>query len=139
MTALRELKDTDLPKYRRSIAIKQKYLCGICGCSLGGVKHALDHGHHNGMLRGVLCNTCNRSEGKLKKGAEYMVKSTHLVKTDYIQFLKNLIDYLEHHHTNPSNVIHPTYDLKKGRQKPKKRTVKRTVKRTAKPKPTKRK
>jgi len=135
MTALRELKDTDLPKYRRSIAIKQKYLCGICGCSLGGVRTALDHCHSKGHLRGMLCSQCNQAEGRMRKSAQIRVQSTHLIRSDFIQWMKNLIDYLEHHDQHPSKVIHPTYDLKKGKQKPKKRTVKRT----AKPKPTKRK
>ncbi len=83
---------------------------------------ALDHSHKTGDLRSTLCGTCNRNEGKVLKAMVYMAKKTHMTWTDCIQWLRNLADYLEYHRDNPSGIIHPTFDLKTGKQKPKKRS-----------------
>lgn len=124
---VREITDKDVPVYRRSIAVKQKYLCAICGCSLAAVKHALDHSHTNGSLRGVLCNTCNRVEGRVLKAVLYMAPRHHLAKEDSMSWLKAMIAYIEHHKASPSNIIHPTFDLAKGKQRPVKRTKRRAT------------
>jgi|TARA_R110002012_G_scaffold211900_3_gene382899 hypothetical protein len=61
------------------------------------------------------------SEGKVKAGILYMTPKTNLGYTDKIQWLKNLVKYWEYHEKNPSGIIHPTFDLKTGKQKPVKR------------------
>ena len=116
-----QIKTSEIPKYRKMFAAKQKYKCALCGTSIAAGMVALDHCHTTGHLRGVLCGTCNRNEGKLKKAAQYMAKITHLSKTNYIGFLQRLIDYLKYYEDNPSGIVHPTYDLEKGKQKPVKR------------------
>lgn len=116
-----QITDSDIAKYRKMFATKQKYKCPICGGNLANTVTALDHDHNNGMLRSTLCMACNRAEGKVKAGAHYMQKAEHLSKTNYIGWLKNLVDYLEFHFNNPSGIIHPTFDVEKGKQKPKKR------------------
>ena len=116
-----QIKAADIPRYRKMFATKQKYKCPLCGTSLATGLSALDHDHSTGELRGTLCGPCNRSEGKAKSGAHYMMKVTHLAKTDYIQWLKNLVAYLENSIKNPSGIIHPTFDVAKGKQKPRKR------------------
>lgn len=116
-----QIKSTDIAKYRKMFAIKQKYRCPICGGSLATGLPALDHSHTTGELRATLCGPCNRAEGKVKSGAHYMMKVTHLAKTDYLQWLKNLVAYLDYYSKNPTGIIHSTFDLEKGRQKPRKR------------------
>ena len=118
---MKQIKASEIAKYRNHLAGKQKYRCGICKAPLAGQVITLDHSHVDGRLRGALCNTCNRSEGKVKKAAQYMAKVTHLSKTDYLGFLKELVRYLEYFHENPRELYHPTFDLKTGKQKPVKR------------------
>jgi hypothetical protein len=65
----------------------QGHCCAICGKADGTDLHAgartrqlgVDHDHRTGMVRGLLCNDCNRAIGQLKddatvvrKAAEYM-------------------------------------------------------------------
>ena len=128
ITPLTPIKVKEIPKYRAMYALKQKYQCGICKKPLGTATMALDHDHDTGHIRGTLCMPCNRSEGKVKAGAKYMQKVTHLAKTNYIKFLINLVKYLVYHQKNPSNIIHPTFDLELGKTKPTKR--KRNVKKS---------
>lgn len=116
-----QIKTSEIPKYRRMIAGKQDYRCGICKARLAGSVQTLDHCHTTGRLRGVLCSSCNMSEGKVKKGAQYLSKSTHLSRTDYLSWLRALISYLENYNDNRKGVIHPTFDLTTGKQKPVKR------------------
>jgi len=121
-----QIKSNEISKYRSMFAAKQKYICPICKKSIAAGLVALDHSHDGkepdgGMIRGTLCNTCNRSEGRARRGAETMAKSNHMVKTNYIQWLKNLIIYLEFSMSNPSNIYHPSWDIQKNKQKPKKR------------------
>ena len=120
----RQIKSTEVPKYRKMYATKQKYICPVCGGSIATGMTALDHCHDTGMLRATLCGTCNRNEGKLKKAMRYMAAKSHLVWSDPIQWLRNLANYLEHHKENPSGVIHPTFDIEKGKQRPVKRKKK---------------
>ena len=116
-----QIKHTDIPKYRKMFAGKQRYICPICHGSLATGLTALDHSHTTGELRGTICGPCNRAEGKVKVGAQFMMKVTHLVRIDYLKWLKGLVAYLEYHAKNPSGIIHPTFDLEKGKQKPRKR------------------
>ena len=117
---MKQIKTTEIAKYRKMHALKSKYLCPICGAPLKE-RVALDHCHATGMLRATLCGQCNRAEGKVKSGAQYMAPTNSLPRTDYIQYLENLINYLKYHRDNPSNIIHPSFDLATGKQKPVKR------------------
>ena len=116
-----QIKTRDVERYRKMYAAKQRYICPMCGKSLAGDVTALDHDHSTGELRGTLCRPCNRAEGKVMAGAHYMMKVTHLAKVDYLKWLKGLVAYLEYHKKNPSGIVHPTFDLEKGKQKPRKR------------------
>lgn len=118
---IKQLKSTaDVSNHRRAKAIQQKYKCPICKGTLSG-KITLDHCHSTGHTRSTLCDSCNMSEGKVKAGILYMTPKTNLGYTDKIQWLKNLVKYWEYHEKNPSGIIHPTFDLKTGKQKPVKR------------------
>jgi hypothetical protein len=138
-----QLSPYQIKAYADMLKVKQKYKCPMCGCSLSYGRTALDHSHTTGMIRAVLCNQCNRSEGKVRFGMRYMAKSNHLVRTNPVAWLKNLVTYLEYHHKNPSKVFHPSFDVRLGKQKPvtkvkakrkcpKKKIVKKVVKKVVK-------
>lgn len=122
------LKPKDIPAYRQMFAAKQSHACGICGGRLAFESPCLDHDHANGMVRATLCGTCNRNEGKVRVAIRYMSRMHHLTRTDPIEWMRRLVTYLEYHRDNPTNIIHPSFDLKTGKQKPIKKAVKRKKK-----------
>lgn len=54
----------------------QSGVCAICGeqCSCRG-RLAVDHDHRTGVVRGLLCNNCNRSLGLLKDSREVLLSA----------------------------------------------------------------
>ena len=63
----------------------QGYRCGICATHLAEANPKnvhIDHCHDSGVIRGVLCNSCNMGIGMLK---------------DNVTVLKQAIVYLEKH------------------------------------------
>lgn len=71
---------------------EQKGVCAICGCSetKPNAKYlAVDHNHETGIVRGLLCNNCNRALGLLKDNKE---------------ILQNAIKYLEKYERSNSSV-----------------------------------
>jgi hypothetical protein len=52
--------------------------CAICGATRNGRHLCVDHDHSTGEVRGILCNTCNVTIGRIEKGpglqpfAEYL-------------------------------------------------------------------
>lgn len=121
----KQIRNGEIANYRKMYAAKQKYKCALCGCSIAKGMTALDHCHENGMLRATLCNHCNRAEGKVRKAMRYMAPKSHLVWSDETAFLEGLAEYIKYHKENPSNIIHPTFDIKTGKQKPVKRKKKK--------------
>ena len=62
-------------------------LCGICGTSAkAGRRHAIDHDHATGLVRGLLCHRCNVALGGLG---------------DSVEGLEAAIAYLQRHAANP--------------------------------------
>lgn len=54
---------------------EQKGVCAICGCpeTKPNAKYlAVDHNHETGIVRGLLCNNCNRALGLLKDNKEIL-------------------------------------------------------------------
>ncbi len=49
---------------------KQSYTCKICYSAITIEHSAIDHNHHTGEFRGVLCKTCNRALGLFKDNPE---------------------------------------------------------------------
>ena len=125
---MKQLKTGDIANVRKQLCAKQKYLCPICGSSIAGGEVHLDHCHDTGQIRAALCKVCNRNEGKVKYAMRYMAIKGHAVWKNPIGWLRALADYLEYHDSNPSGLIHPTFDAATGKQKPKKRTIKRRTK-----------
>ena len=121
-----QMKPKEVTAVRNQLAKIQNNICPICKqiSALGRFGH-LDHCHDTGLVRATLCATCNTNEGKVKYASKYMAKLRHLSKTDPIAWLKNLVAYLEYHRDNPSTLYHHSFDLVKGKQKPKKRKKRR--------------
>lgn len=79
-----------------SMLERQNHKCAICGIhkddAVSGVGGLLiDHNHHTGQLRGLLCHNCNIMLGQAR---------------DQPQILYNAIDYLERH-ANPTTTTAP--------------------------------
>ena len=123
--------------HRKLLAAKQKYQCPICKGSLAHGIQALDHCHKTGHVRAALCQSCNVGEGKVLAGMLFRTPIGNLAYKDKRQWLLNLIAYWDWHEANPSGVIHDTFDLMKGKQKPvaRKGTVKKATRAKPKTKP----
>lgn len=121
MHPVRQVKMGDIANIRKQMSLTQKYSCPICGSSLTTGKVALDHCHSTGYIRATICSVCNRNEGKVMKAMRYMAPKGHPVWSNPIGWLRSLADYLEYHKDKPSGLIHPTFDLNTGKQKPVKR------------------
>lgn len=126
MTTTRRILRTsdDIARQRKAKAAAQKYRCPICLGSLVQGRATLDHDHSNGHCRSVLCNSCNVGEGKVMAGLKFRTTTANLAYKDPVKWLRNLANYLEYHKANPSGIIHPTFDLKTGKQRPVKRKKK---------------
>lgn len=85
----------------------QRYSCAICKNDLRRVEArniCLDHCHTSGVIRGVLCRGCNGSEGRIKNLAiRYKKGLTEL------QWLKNMVAYLEMHRIPQTDYLHSTF------------------------------
>jgi hypothetical protein len=55
----------------------------------------------------------------------YMTSKGHPAWANPIGWLRALADYLEYHKDNPSGIIHPSFDVEKGKQRPIKRRKKK--------------
>ena len=94
-----QLKYSDIPTYRKKLLEEQGNMCAIC--KLECRKYVLDHQHKRrrsdpngvngaGLVRGVLCDGCNRTEGKIWNASHRFGKH-HMLP----QLLRNMADYLE--------------------------------------------
>lgn len=72
-------------EYYQELNERQNKACAICGIKAESARHGrlcVDHCHTTGIVRGLLCDTCNRAIGLLKdniaicdKAAEYLRKT----------------------------------------------------------------
>jgi hypothetical protein len=71
----------DLETYHRMLA-QQNKRCKICHTHQEDLKRAMcvDHDHITGKVRGLLCDTCNRSLGLLKDNVNTLMRAV-----DYLQ------------------------------------------------------
>ncbi len=101
----RKLAQSEVPGITRRLVAMQKGLCGICGKKFtprDGPR--LDHDHSNGIVRGVLHNSCNGAEGRLKSKAQMGHKGV-----DPYDYIIGLGKYLERHKTPQTKIIHPSH------------------------------
>lgn len=59
---------------------KQNGKCLICGSESIDRKHAVDHCHKTGKIRGLLCDSCNRGLGMFKDNPESLRKAASYVE-----------------------------------------------------------
>ena len=73
----------DLETYRRMLA-QQNSRCKICHTHQDELKRAMcvDHDHGTGKVRGLLCDTCNRSLGLLKDNVNTLMRAVKYLKDD---------------------------------------------------------
>lgn len=63
-----------VPHYDIEPEVWQAGRCGICGLHQehASKRHSLDHDHHTGLIRGVLCTGCNLREGRYEDRASQL-------------------------------------------------------------------
>lgn len=68
--------DISLEEYD-AMLLKQNGKCAICGCcaNVPYNNFCVDHCHESGVVRGLLCNTCNRAIGLLKDNVSVLKKA----------------------------------------------------------------
>lgn len=68
---------------------EQNYVCAICGNPETALDHrtglprslAVDHCHTTGVIRGLLCTTCNRGLGKFKDNIKYLESAVNYLNS----------------------------------------------------------
>lgn len=60
-------------------------LCAICHQSekIEGRQLAVDHNHHTGMVRGLLCHSCNTGLGKFKDSPELLKQAIKYLDAEF--------------------------------------------------------
>lgn len=102
------IKRKDIPDYKQELYKRQNKRCALTGVLIEDVNKAhLDHDHKldgpgAGRCRGLLLGQANVLEGRFKHQFE---RSGLAGKIGYIDFLKNLVCYLEADYT--ANPRHP--------------------------------
>jgi hypothetical protein len=71
----------DLETYNRMLA-QQNHRCKICHAHQDVLKRAMcvDHDHDTGKVRGLLCDTCNRSLGLLKDNVNTLMRAVYYLQ-----------------------------------------------------------
>ena len=68
-------------KESEEIFIKQRSRCPICKIKKPLVKWVVDHDHRTNMVRGILCDECNRGLGQFKDNIKSLISATrYLIK-----------------------------------------------------------
>ena len=93
---------------------KQDGKCAICQKPIDFTvmgrtsDYVVDHNHDTGEIRGVLHRSCNASEGRVANAAgRWGAKSMQY--SEIIPYLRSLVEYLEYHQANPSNLLYPDH------------------------------
>jgi len=129
----RRIDETEIAQVRNRLKVAQGDLCALCGLPFTRSDYpVLDHDHITGRIRGVLHNTCNSTEGKVRLQA----RRGHKGVSEY-DYLIALGKYLEHHREPKIDLIHPEHktDEEKAQAKKdymkdyriKKKTTKKTI------------
>lgn len=97
MKTPKQLKHADIKSLRKHILKKQKGRCWICGCKPSIA--CLDHHHQKrikgtGLIRGVLCSSCNVFIAKIENNAmRYGITNDELP-----DMIRKVADYFEKKH-----------------------------------------
>lgn len=88
------------PEEYDALLEKQKGLCAICERHFSNFKRrlAVDHCHHTGKIRGLLCASCNSGLGKLQDDIEYLKAAINYLNSTgprYLTEVARVPDVLE--------------------------------------------
>jgi hypothetical protein len=108
-----EIKVKDIKNIRDGILLSQEGRCAICSKKItDNTGISLDHQHRKksdvigedggGLIRGVLCRSCNVLEGKIWNAMRRFLQPENV--QDRINWLENLVQYYK---TPNTNFIHP--------------------------------
>jgi hypothetical protein len=77
------------PEQYHQLLAHQAGKCAICGASEGHrsryrkpCKLSVDHDHKKGIIRGLLCNNCNRGLGRFKDSVTILEAAVHYLKRE---------------------------------------------------------
>jgi hypothetical protein len=96
---MRKLKYNEVKIIREQMAHDQNNKCALCEHDLD--VPCLDHHHKSGIVRRVLCRSCNVLEGKITNS----LPRCKMTEEKLTNFLKNYMDYVN----LESEYIHPTF------------------------------
>lgn len=102
---MNRLKTNQIQQVKEMFLEKQQYICPLCTISLRempSVNICLDHDHHTGMVRGVLCRNCNSMEGKISRAITRAKRTLSVV-----EYLRRLQEYWAFNQSG--SIIHPTF------------------------------
>lgn len=103
--AIQKLTPQQVPSVLAQIVKKQNGKCAICGHPFTARDvPVLDHCHDTGFIRGALHNSCNGTEGRVKKLAQRGHKGISSAK-----YVIGLGKYIEKHQKPLYPYIHPTH------------------------------
>src|SRR5262245_2410737 len=77
------------PEQYQKLLVKQDGKCAICGTSEGHrsrygktCRLSVDHDHKKGIVRGLLCNNCNRGLGRFKDSVTVLEAAVRYLKRE---------------------------------------------------------
>jgi hypothetical protein len=111
----RKLKRTEVAQAREILMKQQGYRCALCDCDfreqtvkarkrVSKYTPVLDHCHHHGHVRAVLCKNCNGKEGEIFNRATSCRRDGTA-----LDWLKRLAEYWEKHEYPQTIYIHPEH------------------------------
>lgn len=98
----RRIDKSEVQGIRNRLKAKQGNVCAICKKAFTKADYpVLDHDHDTGFIRGVLHNSCNQAEGKVKSRAHMSHKGVSSA-----EYVIALGEYLKLHSTPQTKVYH---------------------------------
>jgi len=113
-----QLKSNEISNVREELLKEQDGCCALCGCKITEESgYSLDHQHMTkketigedgaGLIRGVLCRSCNVWEGKIWNNTQRYRQPKNV--NDRIEMLERLIEYYK----QPNKMlVHPNEKVK---------------------------
>lgn len=101
--AVPRLTARQVPIVKAALIKRQGGVCPLCNRGLTVETGCMDHDHVTGCVRGVLCRGCNGSEGKIKNA---FMRYGGSLRTDLVEFLRNLADYLQQYREKPNAFLY---------------------------------
>jgi len=75
------------PEYYYELLQLQNNCCAICDIKMEETNKRLivDHDHETGLVRGLLCDSCNLGIGKLKDSEELLMKAVNYIEKNRLE------------------------------------------------------